>query len=325
MRRGGLEPPRETPLPPQSSAYTNSAIFACGDANILQQCLYSFQVHNIEKIAKLLSRMNKNSENIKRAAAYCTATSFNIKGLLETFKERYPTTLFRDVVHFDLGAGLKDLFCFSYGAVVMWGLNEEEEFQFLQKLKTESNGSQEASERELMGYRFGLQAKIVDEVIELPNQDMLSRLAISHGLAQSVRLATFENVIQKTINKTKHIPEHLARAGKIPLSKKEIRKKMGELFLERSSVNLHFDILDVPEFFWDHSDVEPLYRLIANHLDLETRVEVLNQRLDIVHELFQMLGNELNHQHSSKLELIIILLIVIEVVLTLMRDYLDIL
>lgn len=260
---------------------------------------------------------------VQRCVAYCTATSYNLKGLLEVLKERYPPTIFRDVIHFDLGAGTKDLFCFSYGVVVMWGLNEEEEQKFLSKLKEESIGPQEVFERELMGFTYGTQTKIVDEVIELPDHDMLTRLAISHGLAQSVRLATFENVIQKTINKTKHIPEHLAAAGKIPLSKNEIRKKMGELFLERSSVNLHFDILDVPEFFWDHSDLEPLYRLIANHLDLETRVEVLNQRLDIVHELFQMLGNELNHQHSSKLEIIIISLIVIEVVLTLIHDFLD--
>ena len=269
--------------------------------------------------------MNQQTTHTGRIVAYCTATAYNLKGLIESLKDLYPTTLFRDVVHFELSSGSKDLFCFSYGAIVMWGLSEEEELQILQTMKMHSISPQEVFERELMGFCYGSQAKITNEIIELANKNMLSRLAVSHGLAQSVRLATFESVIQKTINKTKHIPEDLAKAGKIPLSKKEIRKKMGELFLERSSVNLHFDILDVPEFFWDRSELEPLYRLIANHLDLETRVEVLNQRLDIVHELFQMLGNELNHQHSSKLELIIILLIVIEVVLTLVRDYLDIL
>lgn len=256
----------------------------------------------------------------QRCVAYCTATSYNIRRLQDALKARYKANLFRDVVHFDLGSTsseeVKDLFCFPYGVVVMWGLNVEEEQEFLILLKEFQNVSQEVYECELMSFTFGNQARIVEEVIELPDTDVLSRLAISHGLAQSVRLATFEALIQKTIDKTRHIPEQLAARGKIPLSKKEIRKKMGELFLERSSVNLHFDILDVPEFFWDHSELEPLYVLIANHLDLETRVEVLNQRLDIVHDLFEMLGNELNHQHSSKLEWIIIWLIVIEVILS---------
>jgi uncharacterized Rmd1/YagE family protein len=174
----------------------------------------------------------------KRCVAYCTATSYNLKGLQESLKVRYKANLFRDVASFDLGSAacVKDIFCFSYGVVVMWGLNEEEEQEFLLQLKQFEVNSQEIYERELMGFTFGNMARIVEEVIELPDTDLLSRLAISHGLAQSVRLATFENIIQKTIDKTKTIPEQLAARGKIPLSKKEIRKKMGELFLERSSV-----------------------------------------------------------------------------------------
>jgi uncharacterized Rmd1/YagE family protein len=261
-----------------------------------------------------------------RCIAYCTAATYNLKGLKEALKVRHKASLFRDVVYFDLANShnpfdeVKDVFCFPYGVVVMWGLNEEEEQEVLLQLKEFQNGSQESYERELMSFTFGDTARIAEEVVELPDTSVLSRLAISHGMAQSVRLATFENIIQKTIDKTKNIPEQLAARGKIPLSKNEIRKKMGELFLERSSVNLHFDILDVPEYFWDHSELEPLYVMIANHLDLETRVEVLNQRLDIVHDLFEMLGNELNHQHSSKLEWIIIWLIVIEVVSNFARD-----
>ena len=97
---------------------------------------------------------------------------------------------------------------------------------------------------------------------------------------------------------------------------------MGELFIERNSINLHLDVLDAPEFFWEYPEMEPLYKMMSNYLDIKSRVEVLNQRLDVVHELFEMLGNELNHQHSSRLEWTIICLIVIEVLLTVSRDLL---
>jgi len=95
---------------------------------------------------------------------------------------------------------------------------------------------------------------------------------------------------------------------------------MGELFIERNSINLHSDILDKPEFFWVYPEVEPVYTMIANYLDLSPRVEVLNQRLGVVHELFDMLNSELNHQQTSRLEWIIIILIFIEVGITLMKD-----
>ncbi|MDB6081252.1 MAG: hypothetical protein JWO53_524 [Chlamydiia bacterium] len=262
----------------------------------------------------------------KRCVAYCTATAFQLKPLFDALKLHHKTTMFKDLVHIEVQsnqseAQVRDIFCFSYGVAVFWGFEEAEEKEFLNLYKPIEYRADEKKEREVMNFSFGTSPKIEEEEIILPDTDLFSRLAVSHGLAQSVKLATFENAIQKTINTTKTIPEQLATRGKIPLSKREIRKKMGELFIERSSINLHSDILDIPEFFWDHSEVEPLYTMIAMHLDLETRLEVLNQRLDIVHDLFEMLGNELNHQHSSKLEWIIIWLIVIEVVITLVHQY----
>jgi len=95
---------------------------------------------------------------------------------------------------------------------------------------------------------------------------------------------------------------------------------MGELFIARNSINLHLDVLDTPDFFWENSEVEPLYALMANDVDIKTRVEVLNQRLVVIKELFEMLANEVNHQHSSRLEWTIICLIIIEVFVSLLRD-----
>lgn len=265
----------------------------------------------------------------KRCAAYCTASTYDLKSLHETFKTKYKAVLFKDVIYFDLNTSsdpmhIQDVFCFAYGVCVLWGFDEKREPTILQPFKSFEIGPQDIVEKETMSFCFGHTARIVEDEIELPDTDLLSRLAISHGLAQSVRLATFENTIQKTIDKTKSIPEQLAAKGKIPLSKKEIRKKMGELFIERSSVNLHFDILDEPEFFWEHSELEHLYRMIAKHLELSARLEVLNQKLATVHDLFVMLGNELKHQHSSKLEWTIIWLIVIEVVIALLRDVFEV-
>ena len=52
----------------------------------------------------------------------------------------------------------------------------------------------------------------------------------------------------------------------------------------------------------------------AKYLEIDRRADVLNKRLDILKELFDMLASELNNAHSNKLEIIIIVLIVLEVV-----------
>src|SRR5690606_27300933 len=143
-------------------------------------------------------------------------------------------------------------------------------------------------------------------------------LSISFAIAQSVKLTVFEETIAKTVESTKQIPKDLAQKGKIFLSRKQTSQKMGELFLERNYVNLHTEILDTPEFFWEHSELEPFYRIMIHYLDLGKRVELLNRRLNLMHELFEILGNEINHQKTNQLEMTIIILILIEVVLAIL-------
>lgn len=254
--------------------------------------------------------------------AYCTATSYQIKSLYDNLKSHSRPTLYRDVIHVPVQEGIEqgDVFYFSYGVTICWGLPLELCRIYLDKVKEFEHQSLDEHETDEFTFTLGDSPKIVEDEIILPNDDTLHRLAISHGIAQSVKLGTFENALRKTFDHTKQIPEDLAKHGRIPLSRQEIRRKMGELFIERSSINLHVDVLDTPEFFWEYSELEPLYAMTANYLDIETRVEVLNQRLDVIHELFEMLGNELNHQHSSRLEWTIIWLIIIEVGLTFLKD-----
>lgn len=256
--------------------------------------------------------------------AYCTSTYYQIKPLFESLRSRFKVTSFKDVLHIEVPVdGAKgDIFFFSYGAMVCWNMTKEASFRFLEEVRDFEYQRYDEIEIDEFTYQYDLNSspKIVEDEIILPNQDLLTKLAISHGLAQSVKLGAFEVAVQKTFNNMQYLPEDLARRGKIPLSRREIRRKMGELFLERSSITLHVNVLDTPELFWDYPELEPLYRMTAIYLDIEKRGHVLNQRLEVIHELFEVLGTELNHQHSSRLEWIIIGLIVIEVVVTLLND-----
>jgi uncharacterized Rmd1/YagE family protein len=258
-----------------------------------------------------------------RCQAYCTAYSYNMKAFMEYLQGHSSATLYRDVIHISIPNGdgsSGDVFYFSYGVLVCWGLTPQQEQIQLDEVKHFEQEPLEVNEVDLFSFVYGETAKISKDEITLPDRDVLTKLAFSHGIAQSVKLSTFELTIQNSFNNTKEIPSKLAKYGRIYLSKQEIRRKMGELFTERSSVNLRLDILDTPDFFWIHPELEHFYTMTANYLDIESRVEVLNHRLDVMKELFGMLVNELNHQHSSRLEWIIILLIVMEVMIALSRD-----
>jgi uncharacterized Rmd1/YagE family protein len=260
---------------------------------------------------------------LMRCTTYCTAAAYDVPKLFQSLQKFGSTQLFRDVIHILIREDRRpkgDIFYFSYGCIVCWGFSEEEEQALLTSLKEFEKDPMTKPEMDEFTFVYGETMKIEEDEIILHSKSTLTKLSISHGLAQSVKLTTFEETIQNTINKTKYLPEDLASKGKISMSRKEISKKMGELFIERNFINLHSEILDTPEFFWNYPELEPFYRRTAHYLDVSKRIEVLSKRLTVVHELFEILSNELNHQHTSRLEWIIIILIIFEVVITVLTD-----
>ncbi len=65
--------------------------------------------------------------------------------------------------------------------------------------------------------------------------------------------------MQSTNRKNKDLPQEMAKTSKISLTRKIISKRMGEIFLERASVNLNSEYLDMPEYFWKYQSLEDYY------------------------------------------------------------------
>ena len=168
-------------------------------------------------------------------------------------------------------------------------------------------------EKDTKQYEF----KINLDTIYLNDSTTTSKIAISQALAQNVKLQQFEEEVQTTIENNSHIPLQLSISGKIKLTKKEISKKIGELFLVKTKINLHYDLLDTPEFFWEYPQYENQYEKMIKYLDIKSRVEVLNKKVEIIQELLHVLGDEQKHKYSSFLEWIIIILIAFEIIINL--------
>lgn len=260
-----------------------------------------------------------------RCIAYCTCANYELAQLFQFFQASGAIQISRNVVHLqpkDEKGAKRDIFFFSFGTAVFWGFKQEEEKKFLSVVKPFAKEPIGRYELDEFSFAYGSKMAIVEDEILLPKKDFLIKLAISYALVQSVKLTVFESAIEKTIENSKQIPKNLADRGRISLSRKQTSRKIGQLYLERNYINLHSDILDIPEFFWDHAELEPFYRKTIHYLDVTKRVDLLNRRLTLLHELFEILGNELNHRHSSRLEWTIIILILIEIALAISRDLL---
>ncbi len=258
-----------------------------------------------------------------RCSCYSTAISYQIPSLFQSLQTKGKVEIHRNVIHLqipNLENEICDIFYFPYGTTILWGFTEPEEKEQLALLKGFEKSSYNKPECDFFTFSYEKTMQIQEDRIVLPNKKSFTKLAISYGLAQSLELTNFETILQKTIAESEIIPKEIAKKGKISLSRKDISKKLGEIFLERTFINLHSEILDTPEFFWDYPEFESCYTEIIHYLEINKRVELLNRRVNILHDLFEILSNEIRHQHSSRLEWIVILLILVEVLFLFFKD-----
>lgn len=259
-----------------------------------------------------------------RCTSYCIAEEILIDSVVKYMIEKgVEPKYFDDTIHIQKesspGKSI-DIFCFGFGSVVFWSGTEQDEALFLKEIEEFSKNLIPKATSDLIFYKIDKdsQKAFIDEeanMIVLNEDSTFLKLSISHALAQSVKLNVLEISVSNLLDRSAPIQQELARNGTVSLSKKEISKNIGLLFSERYSINLHSDILDTPEFFWRRPSYEPIYLMTAAFQDIQVRHNILNHRLDTIHELYSILSNELNYKHSTRLEIIIIILIAIEVLI----------
>ncbi|TID28923.1 hypothetical protein CANINC_002191 [Pichia inconspicua] len=228
----------------------------------------------------------------------------------------------------DFGKMNKDLFIFEYGVIVMWGFSKREERMLLLELAKFENEklADEDVQKEEFNYYItqSYQPRIYNDFITLRDDgNFMIKLSISYAISQSVKISLFEELVDNTIEDTQDIPQQISQTGKVKMTREEIMKSIGELFILRININLHGSILDSPELMWSEPELEPIYQATRGYLEINQRVALLNQRLEIISDLLQMLKEQLGHNNDEQLELTVILLIGAEVLISLINIIVD--
>lgn len=257
----------------------------------------------------------------KTCQVICNADSYDFKGLAAQLLESGRCVQYRSVLLLQLEQG--NCAIFPFGVLVFWDVRRDLIDRIVDEVQAWVRGPDIEPEIDYYSYLTGCQTnRFSSDRIELADAEPLTLLALSHALAQSAKLSVFEYQAQKTIEATSPIPRKLARTGSTNLSRRETAKMRGYLFTTKSDIILKYELLDTPEFFWEYPEHEPVYQVGASYLELKPRTEILSLKLETIHELFEMLADDLKHQHSSKLEWIIIILIAVEIVIFVINDIL---
>jgi len=61
------------------------------------------------------------------------------------------------------------------------------------------------------------------------------------------------------------------------MSRSDVLRKTGELFALRHLINLSSDLLDTPDFYWEHEEQEELYQKMCSYFSINRRTRVRMQ------------------------------------------------
>ncbi|KAJ2766342.1 sporulation protein rmd1 [Coemansia nantahalensis] len=213
-----------------------------------------------------------------------------------------------------------EVFIFDYGVVVIWGMTEDNEREFLQELEPFEVEKVDEDDIEIEELEFYInanaQSRVYNDVISLrTTKGHMPKLAIAHAIAQATKLSLYEALVDETIEATRHIPQRMVESGTVEMTRKGLIRKIGQLFIMRVNVNLVSNILDTPEIFWSEPTLQPLYAAVREYLEIPQRVEIMNHRVSVISDLLDMLNGHLNGMHGEFLEWIVIILIGVEIVI----------
>ncbi|EHY58187.1 sporulation protein rmd1 [Exophiala dermatitidis] len=221
-----------------------------------------------------------------------------------------------------------EVFIFDYGTVVIWGMTVQQEQRFLNDMSkfSEAPLPQESVQTENFNFYYTkeYQARIYNDFISLRDpRNYMIKLAISHALSQSVKTSLFEDLVSETIEATSPLPALIAQTGSVNLTGRQLNMQIGELFILRINIHLQGSVLDSPELMWAEPHLEPVYAAVRSYLEIEQRVGLLTERLDVIADLLAVLREQGSRRHGEVLEWIVIVLIAAEILVAAINIVVD--
>ncbi|MCW1953767.1 MAG: RMD1 family protein [Flavobacteriia bacterium] len=241
------------------------------------------------------------------------AHSFNIRQCKQ--KLALPI-LFSDSDELFLSNGDKKfVYVFQYGVVSFFNHSPQEINELVQRLNPNAPAwqEQELSETIKVGVQSGTQEVAFDQVI-LPSFDPEAIRLVMLNTSQSVALDKYLEITDSLLEETSSYTKSLEIKGKLNISGIKLKKFIGKVLNIKNQISENLYIFDAPDITWENESLNSLNTALKQTFDIKDRYRYIYERIGIIKEDLELFKDIMDHKESSKLEWIIIILILVEVV-----------
>ncbi|KAG5422098.1 hypothetical protein I9W82_001191 [Candida metapsilosis] len=298
-----------------------------------------------ESTSYILSLLDKNKENqtsktlenyLSIVTSVTVGDSINFDKVIDSICHEYKFEVVVPDEVINVEVGTRNLMVLSNGTLVGWDFTEDEIInKLLPKVET-AVGSKfneyESEELDWIGLNHipneplnngnsYLHGEILVVQGNNPNKRLLDMAAFAIGLSRSTRLSILETQLDEFLALTRKNSEILSSGKRITSTEHELLRTTGRLFLLRGKLNLYSELIETPDLYWSEPVLEKIYNNVSKILDINSRISIMNRKLDYATEEQRAFLSVLNEKKSTRLEWIIILLIMVEVVFEIHHFY----
>ena len=262
-------------------------------------------------------------QQLYRIKAMHIAERLRLKDLREKFSR--PVT---DFSNYELVIKYSDdsyFFVYNYGSIVFFNVPDdlqERELAAIQEFRTPSDVAR-TSDVFFIEVQEGLPPENVnkvyfDRVVVAALSFEKIKIVCMH-LAESTALEYYEILIENLLEKTSVFSRKLERQGRILESSEELVKFIGKCLNTKQEIIANLYIVDSPEETWDNAELDKVFREMKIMMEVDTRYRALDYKIKIIQDSVEIIVDLAKTKRETMLELIIILLIAFEVVLSIIK------
>lgn len=210
-----------------------------------------------------------------------------------------------------------------FGVVVFWSASPAIVASLLQDLqRLPGTGAREEAARDDLRVHLGAEADRVDFSEVWLRELTLDKLKIvSLALAQSVALDAVEAEVSQALARFGPVVRALRDEGRLVSRQKDLLRTVGFAMSVRAAVLDTLTLFDDPPETWESEALAHLDGALFDQFDLEERLAAVNQKVAYLQDAGAAVLEVLAHRKDQRLEWVIIVLILVEVVLFVWKEF----
>ncbi len=208
----------------------------------------------------------------------------------------------------------KFVYIFQYGMVSFFNHTNDEIEEILEQIAVAAKGHLDEHFSETIAVEIvkGHQ-KVTFNKVSLPDFDREAIRLVMLNTSQSVALDRYSEITEQLLEETQAHTNYLEQFGKLDISGNTLKKFIGKVLNVKNQIAENLYIFDAPDSTWESEQLNSLNQELQKTFDLKIRYRNIYERIEIVKENLQLFKDIMYHTESSRLEWIIIVLILVEV------------